>query len=82
MFKSIGNHKNFFSEDVFIDNIQWEFKQIEGKDIIIINVEPAENPVFVTWRKEEKRFFRRIYANSKPIDDQYELSKYIRKRFK
>ena len=79
---SIFNDKNIFSEDIFIDYLKWEFKQIEGKDIIIINVEPAENPVFVTWKKEEKRFFRRIKANSLPIADPYEQSKYIRKRFK
>ncbi|MCP4198756.1 MAG: ATP-binding protein, partial [Proteobacteria bacterium] len=64
----------------FTSYIRFDVKRVQGKGIVVISCEPAKNPVFLIYKKEESFFIR-----SGPSSVQLPLSKaleYINQRKK
>lgn len=59
---------------------EWEFLSVNGDDVIRINVEPSDFPVY-DIKSEKRIFWRRTQVGTEAVLDKTELDKLIARRW-
>jgi hypothetical protein len=61
--------------------VGWEFHTVDGADLCRVSVEPADFPVFEGTGDDDRIFWWRYPTGTKPVTDENERRRIIRRRF-